>query len=116
MEMNHEFIGSLMSVWRYPVKSMLGEELKSARVTERGLLGDRAYALLDRETGKVASAKNPRKWPSLFKFKAALMESLDPRERIASLASARHPRAGRVLARPGEHGASRDGYRGGDAA
>ena len=83
MEMNHEFIGSVMSVWRYPVKSMLGEELKSARITERGLVGDRAYALLDRETGKVASAKNPRKWPSLFKFKAALMESLDPRERVA---------------------------------
>ncbi len=81
-ETNHESIGSVLSVWRYPVKSMLGEELKSTRVTERGLLGDRAYALLDRETGKVASAKNPRKWPSLFKFKAALMESLDPRERV----------------------------------
>ncbi len=82
MEMNHEFIGSVVSVWRYPVKSMLGEELKSANVSERGLVGDRAYALLDRETGKVASAKNPRKWPSLFKFRAVLMESLDPRERI----------------------------------
>src|SRR5260370_277120 len=65
-ETNHESIGSVLSVWRYPVKSMLGEELKSTRVTERGLLGDRAYALLDRETAKVASAKHPRKWPSLF--------------------------------------------------
>src|SRR5258708_39919743 len=82
MEMNHEFIGSVISVWRYPVKSMLGEELKSIRVTQRGMLGDRSYALLDRETGKVASAKNPRKWPSLFKFKATLMEYLDPRERV----------------------------------
>src|SRR5260370_8819695 len=82
-ETNQESIGSVLAVWRYPVKSMLGEELKSTGVTERGLLGDRAYALLDRETGKVASAINPRKWPSLFKFKAALMESLDPRERIA---------------------------------
>jgi hypothetical protein len=40
---------------------MLGEELNSSYVTARGLLGDRAYALVDEETGKVASAKNPRK-------------------------------------------------------
>jgi hypothetical protein len=34
---------SVVSLWRYPVKSMLGEELLSAvEVTERGLLGDRA--------------------------------------------------------------------------
>jgi uncharacterized protein len=71
-----------LSVLRYPVKSMLGEELKAALVTERGLLGDRAYALLDRETGKVVSSKNPRRWPTLFKFKAELMDLDDMRERI----------------------------------
>src|SRR5207302_5934399 len=38
------------------------------------LLGDRAYALVDRSDGKVASAKNPRKWPSLFNFRAALAD------------------------------------------
>ena len=54
--------GTVVSIWRYPVKSMLGEELNASYVTERGLVGDRAYALLDEETGKVASAKNPRKW------------------------------------------------------
>jgi uncharacterized protein len=81
-EKNHESVGSVLSVWRYPVKSMLGEELKSTLLTERGLLGDRAYALMDRATGKVVSAKNPRKWPSLFKFRAALMEPSDVRERI----------------------------------
>jgi hypothetical protein len=81
-EKNHESVRSVLSVWRYPVKSMLGEELKSTLLTERGLLGDRAYALMDRATGKVVSAKNPRKWPSLFKFRAALMEPSDVRERI----------------------------------
>ncbi|MBI2648416.1 MAG: MOSC domain-containing protein [Thaumarchaeota archaeon] len=50
---------------------MMGEELNSSYVTERGLLGDRAYALVDQETGKVASAKNPRKWGKLFDFRAA---------------------------------------------
>jgi uncharacterized protein YcbX len=67
-------LGSIVSLWRYPVKSMLGEELNAAEVTKRGLLGDRAYALLDSADGKVASAKNPRKWPHLFDCRAALAE------------------------------------------
>ena len=66
--------GTVVSVWRYPVKSMLGEELNSSYVTERGLVGDRSYALVDQETGKVASAKNPRKWGKLFDFRAAFIE------------------------------------------
>jgi uncharacterized protein len=55
---------------------MLGEELNSSYVTERGLVGDRSYALIDQETGKVASAKNPRKWGKLFDFRAAFIEDL----------------------------------------
>ena len=66
--------GSVVSLWRYPVKSMMGEELNAAALTERGLLGDRAYALVDSSTRKVVSAKNPRKWGSLFDFRAALAE------------------------------------------
>ncbi len=67
-------VGSVVSLWRYPVKSMMGEELNAADVTERGLLGDRAFALMDPVTGKVASAKNPRKWGKLFDFRAAYIE------------------------------------------
>ena len=66
--------GKVVSLWRYPVKSMLGEELNSSDVTERGLVGDRAYALIDKETGKVASAKNPRKWEKLFDFHSVFLE------------------------------------------
>jgi MOSC domain-containing protein len=68
-------LGSVVSLWRYPVKSMLGEELNAAQITDRGLLGDRAYALLDSSDGKVASAKNPRKWPQLFEFRAAFVDA-----------------------------------------
>src|SRR5436309_2354916 len=68
----HIGVGSVVSLWRYPVKSMMGEELNRADVTERGLVGDRAYALVDSTDGKVATAKNPRKWPGLFDFRAAL--------------------------------------------
>jgi len=53
---------------------MLGEELNATEVTKRGLLGDRAYALVDSADGKVASAKNPRKWPGLFDCRAALAD------------------------------------------
>src|SRR5262249_5623372 len=65
-------LGTVASIWRYPVKSMQGEELAEAALGERGVAGDRAYALRDREDGKVATAKNPRKWPALFGFWAAL--------------------------------------------
>jgi len=78
-------IGAVISLWRYPVKSMLGEELDSAQVGEYGLLGDRAYALLDSSDGKVASAKNPRKWPSLFAFRAAFIEPLGNSAKLSAV-------------------------------
>jgi uncharacterized protein YcbX len=67
-------LGSIVSLWRYPVKSMMGEELNAAEVTKRGLLGDRAYAFVDRTDGKVVSAKNPRKWPQMFDCRATLSD------------------------------------------
>ena len=65
-------------MWRYPVKSMLGEELNSSYVTERGLVGDRVYAIIDKQTGKAASAKNPRKWGKLFDFRSIFVDSPPP--------------------------------------
>lgn len=66
-------LGKVASIWRYPVKSMIGEELQTAEVTATGLVGDRVLALIDRETGKVASAKNPRLWPNFFVYSAAYL-------------------------------------------
>ena len=77
--------GTVVSMWRYPVKSMLGEELNSSYVTERGLIGDRTYAVIDKETGKVASAKNPRKWGKLFDFRAAVIDSPQVAENIPAI-------------------------------
>ena len=71
---NESIAGSVLSVLRYPVKSMMGEELTVADVTEGGLIGDRAYALIDNITGKIASAKNPRKWARLFDCHANFVE------------------------------------------
>jgi len=53
---------------------MMGEELKETEITKRGLRGDRAYALIDSSDGKAATAKNPRKWPRLFYFRARSIE------------------------------------------
>jgi MOSC domain-containing protein len=75
MRSTQSALGSIVSLWRYPVKSMMGEELNATEVTKDGLLGDRAYALVDTSDGKVASAKNPRKWPQLFDFRAALADA-----------------------------------------
>src|SRR5215208_7540132 len=61
---------------------MLGEELNSSYITERGLVGDRAYALIDKETGKVVSAKNPRKWEKLFDFRSVFMDIPEVAENI----------------------------------
>ena len=49
--------GAVGTIFRYPVKSMLGEVLDEAIIDEGGVLGDRAYALIDQDTCKVASAK-----------------------------------------------------------
>jgi uncharacterized protein YcbX len=69
---------SVASLWRYPVKSMMGEELNASAIANHGLVGDRAYALVDNESGKVVSAKNPKKWPELFAFRAAYVSPPDP--------------------------------------
>ena len=68
-----EPIGCVSAIWRYPVKSMAGEELETCEVTERGLLGDRGYALMDESGGIVASAKNPRVWPDLLSYQATFV-------------------------------------------
>src|SRR5947207_14896161 len=75
---NVEAVGTVGALWRYPVKSMQGEGLNASAVGERGLLGDRAHALLDAADGKVGSAKNPKKWPGLFRFRAAYTEPPAP--------------------------------------
>src|SRR6202046_5849712 len=69
---------SVATLWRYPVKSMQGEELNAADITGVGLLGDRQFAVLDPATGKVAGAKNPRKWGNFLEFRAAYVEPPQP--------------------------------------
>jgi hypothetical protein len=45
--MTMTLVGTVRALWRYPVKSMLGEWVEELVLTERGFWGDRAYALWD---------------------------------------------------------------------
>ena len=47
----------VVSVWRYPVKSMQGEELAAADVGELGIAGDRQWAVVDTSTGLALTAR-----------------------------------------------------------
>lgn len=47
----------VVGIWRYPVKSLGGEQLETADLVETGLVGDRQWAVADQATGRVLSAK-----------------------------------------------------------
>jgi uncharacterized protein YcbX len=59
---------------------MLGERVETVILTERGVLGDRAYALVDQSTGNLGSAKNPRKWGALLTCKARFAQPVESEE------------------------------------
>lgn len=71
-------LGTVELLRRYPVKSMRGETVAASVVGERGLAGDRAYALLDQTDGKVVSAKYPRRWGHLLACRATLTAEPQP--------------------------------------
>lgn len=55
---------TVTELWRYPVKSLLGEQLGAVQVEERGVVGDRLYAVTDRD-GKIGSGKTSRRFRRL---------------------------------------------------
>ena len=52
-----KILGSVQTLWRYPVKSMLGESCNSLAINRRGVVGDRLFAIRNRQ-GKFGSGKN----------------------------------------------------------
>ena len=53
-------IGTVKQIWRYPVKSMAGEQLESSTIGLRGIPGDRSWVLKDEATGKFTTGgKHP---------------------------------------------------------
>jgi uncharacterized protein YcbX len=68
-------LGTITTLRRYPVKSMLGEDLAAGEVSPAGLAGDRRLAVVSRRTGKVASAKYPRLWRDLLTLSAEALSA-----------------------------------------
>jgi uncharacterized protein YcbX len=66
--MTRRQIGVVEALWRYPVKSMRGEALTAASITQRGVAGDRVWALRECSYGGVVSA---RTWPAMLQLRAA---------------------------------------------
>jgi uncharacterized protein YcbX len=60
------YVGTVETLRRYPVKSMLGEACHTLSLRSTGVAGDRAWAVIDAATGKVASAKAPKLWRYLL--------------------------------------------------
>lgn len=50
-------LGRVCEIWRYPVKSMGGERLTRTVISDRGLWGDRGWALRNEDTGEIHNAK-----------------------------------------------------------
>lgn len=50
-------LGTVTQLWRFPVKSMQGEQVAASELGPQGLTGDRGWAVRDTTTGKVLSAK-----------------------------------------------------------
>jgi MOSC domain-containing protein len=50
-------VGKIREIWRYPVKGMAGESLESCTLGEKGLKGDRTWALRDQARKEIQSCK-----------------------------------------------------------
>ncbi|MFI0452587.1 MOSC domain-containing protein [Actinomadura sp. 6N118] len=59
----------ISELWRYPVKSLGGQRVTKLELGPQGVIGDRAFALLDARTGKVLTAK---RLPTLLRARARL--------------------------------------------
>jgi len=80
-----EAAGAEKELWRYPVKSMLGQRLAAVQVTEVGLAGDRRLALIDLDSGKIASAKAPRLWRDLSPRDVMALRTLAEHNQIPAM-------------------------------
>jgi uncharacterized protein YcbX len=77
--------GEVTDLWRFPVKSMGGEQLKELEISAHGVVGDRTYALLDKQTGKVVSAKNSKLFPELLNCSARFVSKPSQHEKIPAV-------------------------------
>jgi uncharacterized protein YcbX len=66
---------NVAAIWRYPVKSLQGEQLSNAEFENDGLRGDRCWGIRDERTGRILTA---RREPQLLGASASLAMSGEP--------------------------------------
>ena len=76
-------VGTVSQIWRYPVKSMGGEQIASAQVDQNGVAGDRGWAVREVEADETRSA---RQIPRLLQFAASYREEPTPQRRSPGVA------------------------------
>ena len=74
--MERRKVAVVSALFRYPVKSMLGEEPAELELTTNGTLGDRAWAVRE-ASGRIATAK---KWSAMLGFRASYDSTPRPGE------------------------------------
>jgi uncharacterized protein YcbX len=67
-------VGHIHEIWHYPVSSIGGEALPSADIDRTGIVGDRHYALVDRETGLPAAPESDLRWRKALYLQARTVE------------------------------------------
>lgn len=58
------YVGRVLEVWRYPVSSIGGELVESLETSPDGVVGDRLFALFERDTGVPAAPEKEPRWRS----------------------------------------------------
>ena len=74
-----EIVGTVEALWRYPVRSVLGEALETATLGENGVIGDRSYSVIDSDKfAMVSAAMSARKWSALVSVRAEFVDEPTP--------------------------------------
>ena len=73
-------MSQVLELSRWPVKSLRGERVTAARFDERGMAGDRAYALLDERPNRAGNVLTVRQNQTLLSWSASYGDLPDPVE------------------------------------
>ncbi|MCT7660823.1 MOSC domain-containing protein [Mycobacterium deserti] len=70
-------VTTVRTLWRYPVKSMGGEEVSELEIGRSGVVGDRVFGVFDVGERRLASAKRARQYGKLLECRVRLVGSTE---------------------------------------
>jgi MOSC domain-containing protein len=84
-------VGRIVSAWRYPVKSMAGEQLHEAPVTLQGIQADRMYAFVQAESPSPFPWLTGRELPGMMRHQPVWADGDRPKLSVQTPEGAEHP-------------------------